>query len=154
MSRRLLISKHHEMIWITPPTLAAINAMGKATLVDHLGIVFTEIGPDFLRATMPVDHRTVQPMRLLHGGASVALAESMGSVASSFCLPDLATQSVVGVEINANHLSSTPEGSMVTATVSPIKVGRTLHVWEIKIHRPDDRLICVSRITIAVVARR
>ena len=142
------------MIWTTKPSLEVINAVGENSLSAHLNIQFTEIGEDYLKATMPVDVRTVQPMRLLHGGASVALAETMGSVASVFCLDNPKTHSVVGVEINANHLSSAKEGDIVTATVKPIKVGRQLHVWEIKIHRSDGRIICVSRITIAVVEQR
>ena len=142
------------MIWKTIPHLDAINASGQNTLVDHLDITFTEAGDDYMVATMPVDHRTVQPMRLLHGGASVVLAESMGSVASFWCLEDRSTHSIVGVEINANHLSSVREGDMVTGTVRPLKIGRRMHVWEIKIERGDGRLVCVSRITIAVVERR
>ena len=141
-------------IWKIPPSLELLNKTGENTLVDHLNIKFTEIGDDYLKASMPVDKTTVQPMRLLHGGASVALAETMGSVASVLCLDDLSKQSVVGVEINANHLSSAKEGDTVTAVVQPIKVGRRLHVWEIKIYRSDERQICVSRITIAVVERR
>ena len=142
------------MIWKTPPTLAQLNAIGQHSLSEHLGMEFTAIGEDYLTATMPVDQRTVQPMRLLHGGASVAFAETLGSVASMLCLTDLATQSVVGVEINANHLHSAKEGETVTGTVRPIKVGRRLHVWEIRIHRSDEKIVCVSRITIAVVERR
>jgi len=142
------------MIWKQTPTLDALNASGHNTLVDHLDIRFTEAGDDYLVATMPVDERTVQPFRLLHGGASVALAETMGSVASVCCLEDPAKQAVVGVEINANHVNSAREGDTVAATVRPIKVGRRLHVWEIKIHRGDGKLVCVSRITIAVVERR
>lgn len=141
-------------IWKTLPELEFLNKTGENTLVDHLNIKFTEIGDDYLKATMPVDKTTVQPMRMLHGGASVVLAETMGSVASVLCLEDLTKQSVVGVEINANHLSSAKEGDTVTAIVKPIKVGRQLHVWEIKIYRSDERQICVSRITIAVVDKR
>lgn len=142
------------MIWKNTPTLELLNASGQHTLVDHLAINFTDFGDDYMKATMPVDHRTVQPVRLLHGGASVALAETMGSVASVFCLENPATHTVVGVEINANHLNSAKEGDTVTAVVRPIKVGRSMHVWEIKITRGDGKLVCVSRITIAVVERR
>lgn len=141
-------------LWKTTPTLELLNNTSKNTLVDHLNIQFTEIGDDYLKATMPVNERTVQPMRLLHGGASAVLAETIGSVASVFCLADFNKQSVVGVEINANHLSSAKEGDTVTAIVKPIKVGRQLHVWDIKIHRSDGKQICVSRLTIAVVERR
>lgn len=142
------------MLWKTEPTLEALNATSARTLVDHLGIVFTDAGEDYITASMPVDERTVQPFRLLHGGASVALAETMGSVASVCCLDDPLKQAVVGVEINANHLNSVREGGTVWGTVRPIKVGRRMHVWEIKITDEQERLICVSRITIAVVERR
>ncbi len=142
------------MIWKNRPTLELLQATSDNTLVDHLGIEFTEVGDDYIKATMPVDQRTVQPMRLLHGGASVVLAETLGSVASVFCLEDPSTHTVVGVEINANHLNSVKEGGMVTGTIEAIKVGRRMHVWEIRIRDTRDRLICVSRLTIAVVARR
>lgn len=142
------------MIWKTRPTLEALNAVNKGTLTGYLGVEFTEVGEDYLVATMPVDHRTIQPNHLLHGGASVALAETLGSVASVFCLEDSSKQTVVGVEINANHLNATPEGDRVTGTVRPLKVGRKMQVWEIKIHRGDGKMVCVSRITIAVVERR
>ena len=142
------------MIWKHKPTLEQVNAVGENTMVSHLGIVMTEVGDDYLKATMPVDHRTVQPMRLLHGGASVALAETLGSTASAFCVENPGMQGVVGVEINANHLSSGQEGEIVTGVARPIKIGRTLQVWEIKITNPQKKLLCVSRITIAVISKR
>jgi 1,4-dihydroxy-2-naphthoyl-CoA hydrolase len=141
------------MIWKTTPTLENLNKTGENGLPAHLGITFTEVGDDYLKATMPVDHRTVQPMRLLHGGASVVLAETLGSVAGVMSLPQPDIQTVVGVEINANHLNSAKEGDVVTGIVRPLKVGTRIQVWEIKIHRSDEKLICVSRITIAVVGR-
>ncbi|RME99518.1 MAG: hotdog fold thioesterase [Bacteroidetes bacterium] len=142
------------MIWKTRPTLDLLHQFSANTLSTHLGITYTEIGEDYLKATMPVDARTVQPMRLLHGGASVALAETLGSVAGFCCLENPDQQSIVGIEINANHLNSVPENSEVVGTVRPIKVGRRIQVWEIHIHRPDGKLVCVSRLTIAVVERR
>lgn len=141
------------MLWKKEFTLEGLNAIGKNTLFDNLGIEFTETGADYLIAKMPVDHRTKQPMGLLHGGASVALAETMGSVASVLCIEDTSKQMPVGVEINANHLRSATDG-VVYGIVKPIKVGRTMHVWQIDIKDEADKLICVSRITIAVVARR
>lgn len=141
------------MIWTKTPILEALNKTGENGLPEHLGITFTEVGDDYMKATMPVDHRTVQPMRLLHGGASVVLAETMGSVAGVMCLPQPERQTVVGVEINANHVNSAKEGDIVTGVVRPLKVGKRIHVWEIKIYRSDETLICVSRITIAVVGR-
>ena len=142
------------MIWKQPATPEGLNAINANSLAEHMGITFTEVGPDFIAAQMPVDHRHVQPMRILHGGASVVLAETLGSVASVCCLDDMTTHSVVGVEINANHLNSVPEGGIVTGIVRPIKVGRTLHVWQIELTDQRGRTVCVSRITIAVVARR
>ena len=141
-------------IWKQPYTLEAINALGRHTLVEQLNIEFIEVGDDYIVARMPVDYRTVQPMRILHGGASVALAESMGSVAGVLCLDDLATHTIVGVEINANHLRSVPEGGTVYAKASPIRLGRRIQVWNIEIRDGQERLTCVSRLTIMVVEKR
>lgn len=131
-----------------------INTFSENTLATNLGIEIVEIGDDHIKATMPVDGRTVQPMRLLHGGASVALAETLGSIASLFCLEDLSTKSVVGVEINANHLRAVKEGGRVTGTAKPVRIGRSMHVWNIDIEDEQGRAVCVSRITIAVVDAR
>ena len=120
------------MIWKIVPTLEALNATTPDTMVGNLGIEFVEIGDDFLVAKMPVDNRTVQPFRILHGGASVALAETLGSVAALLCLESAKSQAV-GLEINANHLSSAREGSVVFGTVRAVRVGRTVHVWAIDI---------------------
>ena len=141
------------MIWKTPPTLDILNDIGKDSMSGHLGIEFTEFGDDFMTASMPVDHRTVQPFRILHGGASVALAETLGSVASVLSLSERAKYQAVGVEINANHLSSAREGSVVYGTVRPIRVGRTMQVWNIEIKNAEGKLICVSRLTVAIVER-
>ena len=141
------------MIWKTPPTLDILNDIGKSSMSGYLGIEFTAFGDDFMTASMPVDHRTVQPFRILHGGASVALAETLGSVASVLCLSDMSKYQAVGVEINANHLSSAREGSVVYGTVRPIRVGRTMHVWSIEIKNAEGKLICVSRLTVAIVER-
>ena len=138
------------MIWATAPSLEAFNAFSKNTMVEHLGIQFIEFGDDYIKASMPVDHRTVQPFRLLHGGASCVLAETIGSVASTMCL-DLSKNKAVGLEINANHLSAGHEGSTVIATARPVKIGRSIHVWNIGIHDDKNRLVCVSRLTMAVI---
>ncbi len=140
-------------IWKQDFTLEGLNAINRGTLGEHLGIEFLDFGEDYIRARMPVDHRTVQPMRLLHGGASVALAETLGSLAAYLCLDDLERHTAVGVEINANHLNSVKTGH-VYGTVRPVKIGRSMQVWTINIHDELDRLICVSRLTIAVVERR
>ncbi len=137
-------------IWFQQPNIDALNRPSP-TLVAHLGIQFIEIGDDYLKATMPVDHRTHQPMGLLHGGASVALAETMGSVGAFLCV-DMNLYTVVGLEINANHVRTVREGH-VTGTARPIHIGKTTQLWEIKIHDAQDRLVCISRITLAVLAK-
>jgi 1,4-dihydroxy-2-naphthoyl-CoA hydrolase len=137
--------------WFRPFTIETLDQWVPGTMVEHLGIVFTEIGEDFLRATMPVDHRTVQAMGILHGGASVALAETLGSVAGNMCL-DLEKHVCVGQEINANHLRPASAG-VVTGTARPLHLGQRTQVWQIEIRDARDRLVCVSRITLAVIDR-
>lgn len=141
-------------IWKQPATLEGLNAMNSDTLNAALDIRFTEIGENYLRATMPVSARTVQPFRILHGGASVALAETLGSVASTLCIDDLSTHTAVGLEINANHLKSVREGGMVTGTCTPIRVGRQVHVWQIEIRDEKGDLSCISRLTVTIVPHR
>lgn len=133
-------------------TLEKLNKLSANTLVTHLGIVFTEIGSDHLTATMPVDTRTIQPMGLLHGGASVSLAETLGSVAATCCI-DNTVQYCVGLEINANHIKSIKSG-LVIGTTRPIHVGRKTQIWEIRIVSEAQELICISRITMAVLDKR
>lgn len=140
------------MAFLKPIDIAEANALRKDTLIEHLGIVVTEAGDDWLRATMPVDARTKQPFGLLHGGASVVLAETLGSMAGGYCV-DPATQMVVGLEINANHLRAVREGT-VTGTARALHVGRSTQVWEIRIEDEAGRPVCVSRLTLAVVPRR
>ena len=125
--------------------------LGKGTMSEHLGMEWTEVGPDFLKARMPVDHRTKQPYGLLHGGASVALAETLGSVGSAMVV-DHTKFYCVGLEINANHIRSAREG-FVTGHASPLHIGRQTHVWEIKIYNEENKLTCVSRLTVAVLPR-
>lgn len=138
------------MIWTVPLTLEGLNASGQYSAVEHLGIVFTEIGDDYLEAEMPVDHRTVQPMRMLHGGVSCVLAETIGSVAGIMCTPEPGTDYVVGTEINASHLRGAPEGSKVTGRVTPVRIGRSVQVWHIDIRNPAGELTCVARLTCQV----
>lgn len=133
-------------------TLDILNKLSANTMVTHLGIVFTEIGSDFIKGTMPVDARTHQPLGLLHGGASVALAETLGSVAATCCV-DTNIQYCVGLEINANHIKSVRSG-LVTGRTSALHIGKKTQVWEIKITNEQDELVCVSRITMAVIDRR
>ena len=132
-------------------SLDLLNTMSAHTMVQHLGIQFIEIGSNYLVAKMPVDHRTHQPMGLLHGGASVALAETLGSVAAH-CTVDLSKFYCVGLEINANHLKSARDG-YVYGTARPIHVGRSTQVWEIRIENEKQELVCISRITMAVLAK-
>lgn len=135
--------------WPDGTTLEALNARSAGTLMHALGIVFTELGEGYLRATMPVDARTHQPYGLLHGGASVALAETLGSSAGMLVAGG---DAVVGLEINANHLRAVRDGA-VTGTARPLHVGRSTQVWEIRVEDADGRLVCISRITLAVLPR-
>ncbi len=139
-------------IWFTDVRLEHITNRGANTLVEHLGIQFTEVGEDYLRATMPVDNRHRQIMGVLHGGASAALAETIGSFAANMCV-DQARFMCVGQELNANHLRPVP-GGVVTATTRPFHIGARSQVWHIEIHDERQRLVCVSRLTMAVVERR
>ena len=132
-------------------TLEAINGLSKNTMAEQIGIEFTAIGEDYMEATMPVDKRTHQPFGLLHGGASVALAETMGSVAATCCI-DISKQFCVGLEINANHLKGAREG-FVKGITKPIHIGKKTQVWEIRIHNQKDELVCISRITMAVLEK-
>lgn len=140
------------MIWTVPATVEQANALRPNTLSEHLDIVFTEIGDDYLTATMPVDHRTHQPMGLLHGGASVALAETVGSVGANLCV-DSEKHACVGLEINANHIRAVRSGR-VTATGRPLHLGGRTQVWEIRLEDDHGRLTCISRLTMAVIDRR
>jgi 1,4-dihydroxy-2-naphthoyl-CoA hydrolase len=118
-------------------------------MIRHCGIEFTEVGDNYIKASMPVDERTQQPYGLLHGGASVVLAETLGSVAASLCV-DLSTQRVVGLEINANHIKGAREGHVI-GTVRPVHIGGKTQIWEIHIHNEAHQLVCISRITMAVL---
>lgn len=138
-------------IWHKRLEVAEIQRFCDDTLVSHLGIEFIELGDDFLSAKMPVDARTVQPMRLLHGGASVTLAESLGSMAGSLCV-DLSTQHCVGLEINANHVRAVKSG-WVTGTARPLHLGGRTQLWQIRVEDEQQRLVCVSRLTLAVLTR-
>jgi 1,4-dihydroxy-2-naphthoyl-CoA hydrolase len=139
-------------IWHSEPTLAEIQERARNTLAEHIDIRFTERGPDFLRATMPVNPHTHQPSGVLHGGASVALAETVGSVAANLCV-DQVTHLCLGQEINANHLRPVASG-LVTATARPYHIGSRSQVWHIEIRDEREKLVCVSRLTMAVVARK
>lgn len=139
-------------IWFSEPSIETINAWSKGTLVEHLGIEVTAIGEDFITAKMPVDARTLQPQGLLHGGASVALAETLGSIAAALCVNG-AEKVCVGLEINANHVRSARNGS-VTGTARPLHIGGTTQVWQTEIVDEGARLVCVSRMTLAVLERK
>lgn len=136
----------------TDITLTDLNALNKGTMGENLGIEFTEIEEDRISATMPVDHRTVQPYGILHGGASLSLAETLGSVAA-YCSIDISKYLSVGLEINANHIKSARSG-YVTGTAKAIHVGKSTHVWAIEIVDEAEKLICTSRITMAIIEKR
>jgi 1,4-dihydroxy-2-naphthoyl-CoA hydrolase len=139
-----------DRIWFRPYTLEDVRLF-RASMPLHLGIEFTELGPDFLRGSMPVDDRTRQPYGILHGGASVALAETLGSTAAGLVVdPD--KYIVFGQEINANHVRSIRDG-FVIGTARPLHLGRRSHVWEIRIADEQDRLVCISRITMFVMEK-
>jgi 1,4-dihydroxy-2-naphthoyl-CoA hydrolase len=145
----------NNCIWFNKDlTLEEIIAhnLNASTMGTHLGMQFVELGADFLKMSMPVDERTKQPYGLLHGGASCALAETVGSVASALVI-DTSKQICVGLEINANHLRAVKNG-LVTATASRIHLGSSTHVWDIKIHDEFEKLVCVSRLTVAILAKK
>jgi uncharacterized protein (TIGR00369 family) len=135
-------------IWKQPVSLAPFAPVIDQTIVGHMGIEFTDFGPDYICATLPVDHRTIQPMGILHGGASVVLAETLGSVASFLALDS--NHYSVGLQITANHLKQVRKGK-VTGTVRPVHLGRTTHVWDITIENDAGEKVCVSRLTMAVM---
>lgn len=138
-------------IWFTIATPEQLNTTRQETMISTLGIEFTEVGVDSLTARMPVDSRTIQPFGILHGGASVALAETLGSVAATLTL-DTSRKIPVGMEINANHLRSVAAG-WVFGVVRPIHLGGMTQVWEIRISDEQERLVCISRITLAIIDR-
>ncbi len=135
-------------IWKRSISVEEITASNQDTAASHLGIEFLEVGGDFIRGRVPVDARTRQPYGLLHGGVSVVLAETLGSIAAHFCCDD--GQRAVGLDINANHLRGVTQG-WVTGTVRPVHIGRTTQVWQIDLANDEGQLTCVSRITMAVV---
>lgn len=137
-----------ESIFRRPATVESLNALHVGTTVAHLGIEFVSVGPDSLVARIPVDARTRQPAGILHGGASVLLAETLGSVAATLCLP--AGQTAVGLDINANHIRAVREG-WVTGDCRPVHIGRSTHVWQIEMRDEGGRLTCTSRITMAIL---
>ena len=139
-------------MWKSDYSIDQINSMSKSTILDALGIEITEKGDDFLAGKMPVDSRTVQPMRILHGGANVVLAETLGSIASLMII-DPSNEISVGVDVNANHIRSVKSG-WVKGVAKPLSIGRKIHVWEIKITDEEERLTCIARLTVSVLPRK
>ena len=138
-------------IWFKDYTLAEMRPINEVNMLAHVGLELTEVGPDFLVGRMPVDARTQQPFGIFHGGATVVLAESLGSIASNMVVnPE--THYAVGLDVNANHLRSARSG-WVTGTARPIHLGRTTHVWEIKLEDEQGKLTAISRLTMAVLER-
>ncbi len=140
------------MIWHQEPTLADLNGRSANTMAENMGIEFTEIGSDYLKAKMPVDRRTKQPLGILNGGASCALVETLASTAANYCV-DQAVGYCVGLDLNANHLRSAYNG-YVTAITRPIHIGRTTQVWSVDIFDEEGKQICVARMTMAVLQRK
>lgn len=137
------------MIWNRIHTVEEVQQRGTGTMIEHLGITITEVGNDFLKGTMPVDHRTVQPMGILHGGASAALAETLGSLAANLVV-DSEKKYCVGLDINANHIRPA-KGGLVTGRAKPLHIGSSTQVWSIEISDEANRLVCISRLTMAVL---
>ena len=138
-------------IWRTEISLVAVTERAKNTMSDHLGIEFIEIGEDFLAARMPINHRTKQPLGIMHGGASCVLAETVGSTAAQFCV-DQTQYYCVGLDINTNHIRAVREGH-VTAVAKPFHLGKSTQVWSIEIKNAEDKLVSVNRLTMAVLKR-
>jgi len=142
-----------QNIWFNQGlTIEQIKPLGKDTMGEYIGIEWTELGDDFIKAKMPVDHRTKQPYGLLHGGASCVLSETIGSVASAMVV-DHSKFVCVGLEINANHVRSARTG-YVTGIATPLHLGANTHVWDIKIYDELEKLVCISRLTVAVIPRK
>jgi 1,4-dihydroxy-2-naphthoyl-CoA hydrolase len=140
------------MIWFKKDLqIQELIQLGKGTMGEHVGLEFTELGADFIKAQMPVDDRTRQPYGLLHGGASCVLAETLGSVASAMVI-DPERFICVGLEINANHVRGVREG-LVTGITRPLHIGGSTHVWDIKIHDEREKLVCISRLTVAILKK-
>src|SRR5688572_9918357 len=140
-------------IWFRSYTLGEVQQRGIGTMVEHIGITITEDGPDFLKATMPVDKRTIQPMGILHGGASAAMAETLGSLAASLVI-DLEKNFCVVIDINANHIRDVKAPAMVTGISRPIHLGSSTQVWSIEIFNEEGKLVCISRLTMAILAHK
>lgn len=136
------------MIWKVKPDIIVVNEINKNTLVSHLGIEITEIGDDYIKSKMPVDQRTKQPMGLLHGGASVVLSESVGSIGGWLVVGDT-SKTVVGIDINAHHLKSAKTG-FVYGLTKPVRLGNTIHVWSTEIFDDHHDLVCSSSLTLLV----
>ena len=139
-------------MWFKNYTIEEANSITRNTILEHLDIIIEDIGPDHIKGSMPVDHRTHQPYGLLHGGASVTLAESLGSLGASFII-DLNEFYPVGIEINANHIRSVQSGR-VTGIAKPIHTGKSTHVWEINIYDEKERLVCISRLTLSIIEKK
>ena len=137
-------------IWIRQPDLNELQRIHLNTAVDHLGIEFVSVGDDWMSARMPVDNRTVQPVRILHGGASVLLAETIGSCAATYCIDE--DKICVGLDINANHIRAARSG-WVLGVARPLHVGKSTQVWEIRVSDEAEKLVCIARLTVAVLAR-
>ena len=140
------------MIWFRPYTVEEVQQKGIGTMVEHIGITITDVAENFLKGTMPVDHRTVQPMKILHGGASLTLAETLGSIAANLVV-DSEKKYCVGLDINANHVRAAKKG-LVTGIAKPLHIGSSTQLWSIEITDEENKLVCISRLTMAVLDRK
>lgn len=139
-------------VWHRRPTPASLQAMARGTAIEHLGIEFVEVGDDWISAQMPIDARTIQPYGLLHGGVSVVLAETLGSAAAHHCVDDRAFLPV-GIQISANHVRGVREG-LVHGVARALHLGRTVHLWEVRITNVAGQLVCASNLTVSIVSRQ
>lgn len=137
-------------IWFANPQVESLNKFSTNTMSDHLGIVITALGDDYIKGEMPVDHRTVQPFRVMHGGASATLAETLASVGAQMTV-DPAQKHCVGLSLNVSHIRAAPEGTKVVGVARPFHIGRTTQVWDIQITDEREKLTTVARLTLAVL---
>lgn len=140
--------------WPKQITPEMINNINKNSMFEHLGMKIIEIKDDYIKASMPVDHRTVQPIRVLHGGASLVMSETLGSIASNIVVSKERGASAAGISINADHIKTVFEGSMIYGITRPISLGKSIHVWETTVYNDKDEVVCISRLTTKLISRK
>lgn len=140
-----------KRIWAVDPDLSILKEMANGNMLENLGIEITKVGDDFLEARMPVDHRTIQPVGILHGGATATLAETLGSMASTLVIADQPGKQAVGLELNISHLSAMQQG-YVTGRAVPVRLGRKVHVWDIRIRNEEGKPVSIGRLTVMIIS--